>query len=158
MDTLIGNILNSGGHFYLAGLLAASFFFGMIGLRFLKQELFEGLIFVAVAFFFFVANIILVLTESNGMVLSLTGLLETALYWIVFIMGPAVIMLFIILGLYNLLKFEISESLCKIFLGIFLIMILFTVGFNWPELLKAGLVITFLFFWFSFELKDSREY
>lgn len=158
MDTVIGHILNSGGHFYLAGLLAASFFFGMLGLRFLKQELFEGLIFIAVAFFFFIANIIMVLTDANGMELTLTGLLNTTLYWIVFIMGPAVIILYVVIGLFNLLKFEISESLCKIFMGVFLIMILFTIGSNWPELLKAGFVITFLFFWFSFELKDSKEY
>jgi len=158
MDTILGNILYSGSYYYLAGLLAASLMFTMIGFRLIKNDQFEGLVFIAFAIFFFAANMFIMLTDNSNTILTSLKVHSGVLHWIIFILGPAVIMLFFFLGLYNLIKFALSEALMKVFTAVILMGLIFMVGYGWPDLVKAGIIVSSTIFWFKLELQDSSEY
>lgn len=156
-NLLFGHLFDSGRFFFLAGLIAASMFFILVGIRYLKIRRVEGLMFLAMAIFFFVANVAFLLTESAGTIISGIRLNFSIWNWMAVLMGPAVVILYLSFGIYSLFKFEVSEAILKTILAIALIMILYTVGFNWPTMVKAGCVALFGIGWFTLELKAVRE-
>jgi hypothetical protein len=156
-NLLFGHLFDSGRFFFLAGLIAASMFFILVGIRYLKLRRVEGLMFLAMAVFFIVANVAFLLTESAGTIISGIRLNFSIWNWMAVLMGPAVVILYLSFGIYSLFKFELNEAILKTILAVALIMILYTVGFNWPTVVKAGCVVLFGIGWFVLELKAVRE-
>ena len=126
-------------------------------MKLLKNDQYEGLILLAVSFFFFGANLIMLFSDNANSIFNSLKLFSGTLHWINFIMGPATIILFFILGVFSLLRFALSEAIFKTLLGIVLMMLIFTIGYNWPDMLKASFVISFTIFWFTLELKESVD-
>jgi hypothetical protein len=157
MDMIIGTAFDSGSFFFLAGLIAASMVFIMLGIRWLKLDRHEGFMFIALAAFFLIANLAFLLIESSSTIISSIKLNFTFWHWIALLVGPAVIILYFVFGLYNLLKFEVGEAILKTILGIALIMILYAFGYNWSEIIKSALVLIFCIGWFTLELKDCGD-
>jgi hypothetical protein len=154
---IISNLFDSGSFFFLAGLISASMLFALLGIRFLRLNRYEGLMFLAMAVFFMLANVTFLLTESSGTIISGIKLNFTFWHWTAILMGPAVIILYLSFGIYNLLNFRISEAILKTLLAVSLIMILYTVGFNWPAIVKAISVLVFSIGWFALELREAEE-
>jgi len=156
MGSILGNVFSASSFVYLCGLIAASLFFVMVGIRELRMDRYEGLMYIGLAVFFIFAHGVFLMANSGS---SLNRYWEqiNIFEWVALLLGPALILLYLSLGLLSLIKFHLAEALLKIVLGGALIGILYTFGFGWPEAIKALLVIVFGCFWFTIEMNTAGE-
>ena len=157
MDILTGNPLGGKVCYYLAGLLAAALFFAMTGIKELKIKRFEGIIYLALSLFFIFAHILFFISSgAEYQLLSYISQLSIA-KWMIALFAPALIFLYILFGLFNFVSLRISEGIIKIFIGIAMITILYSLGVGWPELIKVPLILLSLIAWFGIELSAVEE-
>ena len=143
--------------FYMLSLMiAASLFFLMAGIRELKDQCFEGLLYITIAMFFIAAHTLLLLNLPIDNTLSMILSRMNLWVWLSMIFAPALIFLFLLFGLYNFIMNNARLGLTKIFFGLTLICFLFMLGTDWPVDLKG--IITFLFCiaWFDLELSTAK--
>ncbi|RKX27251.1 MAG: hypothetical protein DRP46_10085 [Candidatus Zixiibacteriota bacterium] len=157
MEILIGNPLGGKVCYYLAGLIAAALFFAMTGIKELKIKRFEGIIYLALSVFFIFAHVLFFISSgaeyqilSYISHLSITG-------WMVALFAPALIFLYLLFGLFNCVSLRISEGIIKIFIGVAMMTILYSLGVGWPDLIKIPLILISLIVWFGIELSAVEE-
>jgi len=152
-----GNALNLGSFVYLCGLICASLFFVMVGIKALRLERYEGALYICLSAFFIGAHIVFLLTESQHSFLSNFGINLSLDQWVILMLGPSLVILFLGFGLFSMIKLDIAEAVIKIILGLGLIGILYHIGIDWPGIIKAALVMLFSIIWFTIELKTAGE-
>lgn len=142
---------------YLSGLIAAALFFSMAGVRELKTRRFEGFLYLTLALFFLCAHVIFI--TSSGAESSLLGYINNISLcgWVIILFAPALIALYLLLGLFNFMRLKFFEGFIKIFVGIAIFVMLYTLGHDWPELVKVILVMIGSAVWYNFELSAVEE-
>ena len=155
MEQILQKTLDTGSFAYLTGLVAASLFFAMAGIREIKKNCLEGLLYLALAVFFACAHAFLLFNAAAG---STIGQVESRLnlwYWLVLLLAPTLIGLFVMLGLFNFVTARIKDGLTKIFFGLALLYYLYLVGFYWPMDVKGILTLIWCGLWFNVELQTA---
>jgi len=139
----------------LAGMLCLSMFFARAGLRDVANSFLEGILFVALAVFFFCAHLFLLLDLSIQS--SLGGLAAdlNVWQWLALIYAPSLIFLFIVMGAMSFFSRQHQAGLVKLFFGLTLLCYLFMIGNNWPADCKGILTILYGGVWFNLELRTA---
>ncbi len=155
--TLSLDIIFSSGSFYLlCGLIIASLFFFMAGIRELKNEQYEGLLYITLGLFFAVTHVAYLFTLPIDNILTILTVQLTFWEWAALIFGPALIALFLVFGIFNLLQTDIRTALIKIFFGLTLLCFLYMLGPQWPADVKGILTLFWCLIWFEVELTTAR--
>ena len=157
MDFLTGHPFDSKVYFFLTGLIAAALFFIVYGVRELKMRRFEGILYIAMAGFFLFANILFII--SSGSHYSLLGYISqiTVTGWMIILFAPALIFLYLAFGLFNFARYQFTEGTIKIFIGVAMVVLLYSLGQDWHELVKVSLIVISSVVWFSIELTAVEE-
>jgi len=158
MDLLTGHPFDCKVFCFLTGLIAAALFFTMHGVKELKMRQFEGILYIAMSGFFLFANILFIV--SSGSNHSLLGYIAqiSVTGWVIILFAPALIFLYLLFGLFNFARYQFTEGAIKIFIGVAMVVLLYTLGPDWPELVKVSLIIVSSIIWFSFELTAVDEF
>ena len=138
MDTGIIDIFAETSLFQLSGLIGLALFFALVGIREIRDERPEGSLFLMIAIFLTIAHAILLnnlisTTETLGSLNSWS--------WLVSLLAPALIVLFLARGLFNFARYENSDGLVKLFFGLTLFCFVFMLGSNWPLDVRAILTL-----------------
>jgi len=158
MEIIIGNFFSLGSFLYLTGLIAAAFFFAMVGFKELKVNRHEGLVYIVLSLFFVGAHAIMMFSNlSNGSASDFNAG-PGAWEWAIFLLGPALVILYMIFGFLSFCKMHFGEAVLKIGLGICLIGMLYFAGYHWPPEIKAPLVVLFGLIWFGIELRTDGQF
>ncbi len=155
MEQHLGNAFNTWALLYLSGLAAASLFFAMAGFREVKENIFEGLLFLALAVFFACAHIFLLFNTTPASYFSQAGAPLNLWGWLVLFLAPALIGLYLLFGLFNFISARSKEGMIKIFFGLTLVCYLYLLGSHWPIDVKGILTLTWGGIWFNVELKTA---
>lgn len=150
-------ILLSSNSFYLLTLMAAAcLFFMMAAIRELRNDCYEGIIYVPLSLFFGAVHIF------SLKYFPMDGPLEYLISgmniwnWMAMFLAPALIMLFIFLGLLNLARIDLTTAMVKVFFGLTLLFFLFEVGYAWPVDVKGIITMLYCLTWFEVELETAR--
>lgn len=156
MDKLILSLHGNITYYFLCGMIAASLFFLMAGIRELKEICLEGLLYLTTAFFFLAAHFLYLfnLPHTGELAYFLAHL--NFWVWVVLIFAPALIVMFIILGLVSFIFENYRGGMTKIFFGLSLLCYIYMLGTTWPVDLKAIVTIVFTYIWFQIELETAR--
>ncbi len=149
-------IFDSPSFYLLCGLIIASLFFLMAGIRELKEQQFEGLLYLVVSLFFAVVHTAYLFCLPIDDILSVLTASLTFFDWAALIFGPALIALFLVFGIFNLLQTNLRTALIKIFFGLTLLCFLYMLGPNWPTDVKGILAMIWCLIWFEVELVTAR--
>ena len=151
MDLIIGNH----AYYLLIGLLTGALFFMMVGFRELRQQNLEGLLYLTISLFFIVIHLYFIFNLP----------IDSSFYpqiadidiwdWCFLISAPSLIILFLLLGLYNLMIADFRTAMIKIFFGLTLVCYLYMLGTSWPTDVKAILTLLWCFIWFDIELSTA---
>ena len=77
--------------------------------------------------------------------------------WVILLMGPALIMVYIGFGIFNFIKSKYGHAILKFTLGAILIYLLYLLGPEWSNWIKAVLIVIFSVVWFAIELRVEDE-
>ncbi len=150
----MSGLLMNWSSFLLCGMITASLFFLMAGLRELKSLRLEGVFYLTLAGFFAAVHIYyfynLPVDSPVAYWLSQMNFWD----WSVEFFAPAVIILFLVLGLISFGFSRYRAGLIKIFFGLTLVCYLFMVGDAWPVDVKGIIALVWSFLWFSVELSS----
>lgn len=142
--------------YILCGLIAASLFFLITGIKELKQHCFEGSLYIIIAFFLLAVHILYIfnlpLESPVSFILSDINIWS----WAVLIFAPALIILFIIVGLLNFLFANFRMGILKIFFGLTLLFYLYIAGANWAVDIKGIITFVWCLIWFEVELRTAK--
>lgn len=143
---------------YLSGLIAAALFFSMAGVRELKTRRFEGFLYLTLALFFLCAHVIFI--TSSGSENSLLGYINKISLsgWVIILFAPALITLYLLFGLFNFMRLQFFEGFIKIFAAVAIFVLLYTLGHDWPDVLKVVFVMIGSVVWYNFELSTAEEF
>jgi len=155
MEHSLYDIFSNGSYILLAGLVAASLFFAMSGLRELSSHALEGLLFLALAMFFFCLHLFgLFNLPSVSSIIHSTGDLN-CWRWIVSFLAPVLIGLFILMGIFSFFTSRYRPGMVKIFFGLTLLCFLYMLGVEWSVDTKSILSVWYGGIWFNLELRTS---
>ncbi len=136
----------------LCGMVTAALFFLMVGLRELRSLRLEGFLYLMLAIFFGSCHLYylfnLPIDAPSAFWLSKISFWD----WCVQIFAPALIVLFLLLGIVNFGFSRFKAGLIKIFFGLTLVCYLFMVGIAWPTDVKGVMAVVWSFIWFDVEL------
>ena len=136
-------------------MLSASLFFLMVGVRSLKKESVEGLLFLTLFLFFAVAHFFYLYNLPINS--PLTFMLSRNIFWswLTNLFAPALIVLFITFGLSNFVLDYIKVGLIKLFFGLTLLCYVFMIGNNWAFDIRGFITIFFFIAWFEVEFRTA---
>jgi hypothetical protein len=145
-------IFTNFAYFQLAALLAGALFFAMTGIRALKDEHVHGFVYFLLSTFFFIVHgyLLFNLPPDNAL---LNGL--NVQQWLFGIFAPVLVLLFVGLGIYNLLSANGTIALIKILLGLSLLGLLYMVGQSWSMDFRGIVLLVWSLAWFKLELKTA---
>ncbi|MEW6411477.1 MAG: hypothetical protein AB1483_03280 [Candidatus Zixiibacteriota bacterium] len=151
MERNIEMMLSSNSALYLSTLLAAALFFLMVAIREVKKEHYEGFMYFPLALFFGAVHgfVLWYLPIDSPMATVMARF--TVWNWAIYILAPALIMLFIVLGIFNFLRIDTRSAMVKIFFGLTLLCYMFMLGMDWAPDVKG--IITLLYCWAWFEVE-----
>ncbi len=145
----ITQIFADAAYFQLTALLTGALFFGMIGLRELRNENLYGYLFAATSVFFLATHAFFLLNlPPTVSPLNNLGFWE----WLIAFFAPALITLYIVFGFFSMLMSKIRNGLVKIFFGLTLLCYLFMLGGSWPLDARGIIVMIWSGVWFDVEL------
>lgn len=157
MDILLGDIFSTGSFLYLSGLVAASLLFAIIGIRELLINRYEGVLYMGLSLFFIGAHIVFLSAGIGDDSLPGYGTMPNAWEWMILLLGPALILLYLIRGLFSIIKSKFGEAALKTLLGLTLIGLLYLLGLNWYDYIKAILIMAYGVALFGIEIKTIEE-
>lgn len=157
MDFLLGNVFSFSTFLYLTGLVLAGLICAQVGIREIRQGHYDGAMYLGLSLFFLMAHAVFLFTgkAENTLFNYVTQL--NLWSWVVLLLAPALIILYLIYGLVCLVKMQIIDGLARMFVGALLIGLLYYLGLEWGESVKTALIITFGAIWFFFELRTTEE-
>jgi hypothetical protein len=156
MDYSIAQALISSSLFHLCALLAASMFFGMIGLRILRDEDLEGRLFIALSIFFFCAHLLYLVNLPPGNPLTALASEADIWSWLVVLLAPVLITVYLPFGLHSFLQRRVRPGLVKVFFGLTLLCYLYMVGQSWPIDVKGVLTLIWCLTWLNVEFSTAN--
>lgn len=157
MEQNFDRIYLSLSNFFLPGFVAVSLSFASIGLKELKNRGFEGLVYILLSLFFIAVHFYFLLNQSFGLPFS-SGLINVNAYsWLKLCLAPVTVLVFILLGLYNIIKTSFKNGLIKIYFGLTLYCYLYMLGAGWPDGIKCSLTLFWLIVMFYLEMKPVAE-
>ena len=138
-------------YLFLVGFLAAALFFGMTGYREARGRYVEGLLYIALSIFFVFAHIYCLINESvgNPVGIAISGL--NFWTWLAVIFAPALIALYLVIGLIDFIRSHIQSAMVKLFFGLTLLCFIYMLGHSWPADVKAILTVFYCITWFNVE-------
>jgi len=148
----LAEIFADGTFYQLSGLAGLILFFVMCGIRELRNNCSEGYFYLTVAIFLAVAHAVLL---DNALAAEpelpfLSGL--NVWLWLVVLLAPALIVLFIIRAMVSFVTLDGREGLVKLFFGVTLMCFLYMVGVNWPSDIRGLVTVVWVGFLFKTEL------
>ncbi len=150
IDQTLQEIFTSGVYLMLIGLVAASLFFAMAGFSELSSRALEGLLFLALAVFFFCLHLFLLFNHPAH-----SEMIPGPLHWCIAILAPVLIGLYLLMGLVSFVSSHTRPGLVKIFFGLTLLCYLYMLGAGWSADTKTILTAWYGGIWFNLELRTS---
>ncbi len=151
MDYSLTHIFYSGSYLLLTSFLAAALFFLMVGYREMREGHLEGLLLVSVAVFFTVAHVYYLLNIPAGSPFAMAAGELSLWSWLAVLFAPALIALFVLVGLVNLLTHHNRLGLVKLFFGLTLLCFLYMLGPDWPQDVRGIVAGLYFFTWYNVE-------
>jgi len=140
----------------LSGLVAAALFFAMAGLREIKESCQEGLLYLALSLFFALAHIFLLFNATSANCINHAVAQSDFWGWLISLLAPVLIILFLGFGLFNFLTARFREALVKTFFGLTLACYLYMLGSHWPVDVRGILILIWGGTWFNLELTTAH--
>lgn len=140
---------------YLSALMAGALFFGMVGLRELRGQRMEGFLYVVLSLFFLCTHFFYLMNLPVNAQIGSPENLDLVWNWLSRVMAPAVIILFVGIGTFNLAILNVRQGAIKMFFGVTLALFLYILGATWPIDIKAILTVVWSLVWFDVELETA---
>jgi hypothetical protein len=158
MDQYLSNVFSQASTYFLSGLVAAALFFIMVGIRDLSFNHHDGYLYVVLGLFFMGCHFFLLLNlpAFQGTDAGTVQNLSLVWHWLVTIFAPALIGLFLLIGLYNFVITQVKIGLTKIFFGLSLTTFLFWLGQSWAIDVKGVLTLLWTIVWFDVEMQTAK--
>jgi len=156
MEQNIEYIFAGSSFLILSGLAAAALFFAMAGLREVRESCQEGLLYLALSLFFALAHIFLLFNTTSANCISHAVAQPDFWGWLISLLAPALIVLFLGFGLFSFLTARFREALVKTFFGLTLACYLYMLGSHWPVDVRGILILIWCGTWFDLELKTAQ--
>ena len=157
MDALILETVGTGTFMFLAGMVMASLFFAMIAIKQLRDHRVEGLMFAGLSLFFLTGHALLLLYYCGpGDIINFDRSMSFW-QWAVLVLGPVMILMYLLPGMFNFVRLSYAEALLKFFFGISLLAFLYALGTDWPDDVKALMIFMYTILWFNIELKTVGD-
>ncbi|KAA3634506.1 MAG: hypothetical protein DWP97_06905 [Calditrichaeota bacterium] len=155
MNTI--NFVKDYSYLLLLFSLSASLFFFMAGIRELKQRCMEGFLYLAIALFFVAAHFVYLFQLPLESVTAYYLHAVNFWSWIVILLAPSMIILFILFGLFAICIDQIRNGLVKIFFGMTLLCYLYMLGPEWSADIKGIIAFLYSLIWFELEIRTTGE-
>ena len=155
MEATLTTIYANGSLILMSGLIAAALFFVMVGLRELRDEQMEGVLYLVLGAFFFGAHFYYLMNLPDPTPMGTQATLERVWSWLAVIFAPALIGLFLGIGLYNFVITQVKLGLTKMFFGFSLVAYLYLLGGGWAVDVKGILTVVWAMIWFNVELEAA---
>lgn len=155
MDQTLNEIFANASIIYLSVMVAAALFFVMSGLREIRESQLEGLLYLTLGLFLFCAHFFYLMNLVETTTLGSARNLSLVWNWLAGVFAPALIALFLLIGLYNALVTQVKLGLTKIFFGLSLSAFLYWVGLGWAIDVKGILTVIWTLIWFDVELETA---
>ncbi len=155
MESELLTIFERGATFYLSGMIAAALFFGMAAIRDLRLEKMEGILFLALSVFFMAAHFFYLYNIPDSTPVGSIRNLTIFWDWLSNVMAPALITLFLVLGLFSFARTNPQTGMVKLFFGLTLLFFLYRLGATWPLDVKGILTAVWCLIWFDVELETA---
>ena len=155
MEHAIDLMLSSTEFFLLTGLLATGLFFMMAAIRDLMNDCYQGLMYLPLALFFGAAHGFYLWQLPIDSTFSILLADLNIWTWTTYVLAPTLVMLFVVLGIFNLVRINITAAVVKIFFGLTLVTYLFMLGTNWPGDVKGIITIIYCLTWFHLEFETA---
>ncbi len=156
MEATLLQIYANGSLIMLSGLVAAALFFVMVGLRELRDDQMEGLLYLILGLFFFGAHFYYLMNLPDPTPMGAQATLDRVWGWLSVIFAPALIGLFVLIGLFNFAVTQVKLGLTKLFFGVSLVAYLYLLGAGWAIDIKGILTVVWTMIWFNVELETAN--
>lgn len=156
MERIIEIMLSSNAFFLLIGLLATALFFLMVAIRELRNDCYEGFMYFPLALFFGTAHgfYLAYFPIDSPAAMFLADL--NVWTWLGFVLAPAIAVLFVLLGLFALVRINLMTGMVKMFFGLTLVCFLFMLGTSWDADVKGIIALLYCMSWFHVELVAAQ--
>lgn len=142
-------------HLVLATLISISLYMIMCGFREMDNNPFHGMYYLSLAFFFSIAHLIFLKILPLSF-LTVTKTLGPGMWnWVVVLLAPSLVILFLMTGLYSLIRSLIRTGFIKIFFGLSLVCFLYLLGPGWPLDVKGIITLLWVMTWYKVELAST---
>ncbi|UCG61352.1 MAG: hypothetical protein JSV52_13685 [Candidatus Zixiibacteriota bacterium] len=156
MERTIDLMLSSPSFFLLTGLLATALFFLMVAIRDLMNDHYEGFMYLPLAMFFGAAHGFYLWQLPIDSTISILLADLNVWTWMVYVLAPTLVLLFVLLGAFNLIRINVTAAMVKIFFGVTLVCYLFMLGTNWPTDVKGIITVIYCLTWFHLEFETAQ--
>ncbi len=158
MDQTLNSIFGQASAYLLSALVAASLFFVMVGIREITDHQHEGYLYIVLGLFFLGAHFYL-LWNLPAYTDARAGSMQNLMLvwnWLATVFAPALIALFLLIGLYNFVITQVKIGLTKLFFGASLTAFLYWLGQSWAIDVKGILTLVWTLIWFDVELETAK--
>jgi len=151
MDQQLASIFANLSSLLLIGALVAALFFAGAGLRELKSGFLQGFLLLSAAVFFVAAHLYYLfnIPEGSRFAAQVGGL--DFWRWGAILLAPALIVIYLLRGIFDLTRRQRQEALTRLFFGLTLLCFVYMVGHAWPSDLKTIVTGFYGFVWFEIE-------
>jgi hypothetical protein len=157
LDILFADLFDPWAFLYLTGLLAAGLFFARMAISEIKSDHFDGLAYIPLALFFVGIHIVfLFIGKPQNTLFSFASRLDL-ISWFVLLFAPALIVLYLLFGLYDFIRMNVQDGLVRLFFGLTLIAFLYLIAPGWPMVFKAILTTLYCGAWVTIEVRIAEE-
>jgi len=156
MDFILGNIFSLRTFIYLAGLIIATLISARIGVKELRRGHSDGSMYIVLSLFFLSTHAVFLFTGRPENTLFSYATQLDILSWFIIMLAPAMIVLYLIYGLFSLFQMKITSGLVKLILAAVLIGFLYFFGREW-EFIKAGITVALCATWFLIEIRTANN-
>ncbi len=156
MEATLNQLYANGSLIMMSGLIAAALFFVMVGVRELRDERMEGVLYLVLGLFFFGAHFYYLMNLPDPTPMGVQASLNRVWSWLSLIFAPALIGLFLLIGFYNFLVTQVKLGLTKMFFGMSLVAYLYLLGAGWAVDIKGILTVVYSMIWFNVELEAAN--
>jgi hypothetical protein len=155
MPVTLEHIFAEGASLLMTGLVATALFFLMAGLREIRNNQLQGLLFLTLALFFAGVHALYAvnLPADSPLARMLAGLGFWG--WVGAIFAPALIGMYLVRGLVSFVLTHVRVGLIKLFFGLTLVCYLYMLGNTWPADVKGILIIIWGLTWLEVETSPA---
>jgi hypothetical protein len=157
MPVSLENIFSIATFIYLTGLVAGSLILANVGIKGLKINNYNGVAYVALSVFLILAHTFFLFNaNAEGSTLNIASQFDV-LTWSSIFLGPALIFIYLLSGVYNIFQCDFTAGAVKVLIGFGLAAALYSLGQHWPDSVKAVLSVLSCALWFHIELRAVDE-